>query len=639
MATRDVPRKVELRTGDALLTYNRIRAISLFGDLTPRMEGRLRGLGGQGAVVVRRYRAGEIICRQGEPGWTAFYLPGAEDVLTLRKTHRILATTADEKLARRAPDKLTLPRRARRKAAEELERTGGDAELAELLFASAGRPEEGEIEALTEEIRRLDEGEAADAELAARHAALSMLDPPAKQRRADEVAAVDPRLAALLRASALAAEERVRAVVSVARAVDTGAAGAAAGGLLGRLVDRLRGGPAAAGVVEEPIATLVEGELFGELSCLYHAPRTATVRAVRDLYAIELLGNVLDMLLGSRSFRSQLDETYRARSLARDLGATDVFAGVPADVLSLLTRGAEFVSLAPGQVLFEEGAPADGAYLVRGGTVKLYRRGAEDRPLGHRSRGETLGWGGALGGAARSATCAGYEHPRASGKPGRRELPSPPVELVRLDTRLHGEAIARFPALEEAIARAARGDEPARGGTALGTSRFDDLGLMQGRSLLLVDLDRCTRCDDCVRACADVQADGFPRLSLEGPRFGNYLVAASCRKCADAACLVGCPVRSIHKGAAGQIVIESWCVGCGMCAEQCPYQAIDVRALPAPKQGATLEGDAPPGPSERAVTCDQCAAIPGGPRCVAACAHDAARRVDARDFFARAKLR
>ncbi len=225
---------------------------------------------------------------------------------------------------------------------------------------------------------------------------------------------------------------------------------------------------------------------------------------------------------------------------------------------------------------------------------------------------------------------------------------------MHLDAGLLDEVGRSFPGFDEALARAAGEDEPSPETTALGTSRFDDLGLVQGRSLLLVDLERCTRCDDCLRACADVQADGFPRLGLEGPRFGKYLIASSCRQCADAACLVGCPVRSIHKGGAGQIVIESWCIGCGLCAEQCPYQAIDMRALPAPvgaSTGALPRGStpdapradphghaAPGGPSERAVTCDQCATIPGGPRCVAACAHDAALRVDAREFFTRAKL-
>ena len=39
-----------------------------------------------------------------------------------------------------------------------------------------------------------------------------------------------------------------------------------------------------------------EGELFGEMACMTRMPRAATVRADRDLYLLEMLGNVLDMI-------------------------------------------------------------------------------------------------------------------------------------------------------------------------------------------------------------------------------------------------------------------------------------------------------------------------------------------------------
>src|SRR5439155_22229675 len=38
--------------------------------------------------------------------------------------------------------------------------------------------------------------------------------------------------------------------------------------------------------------------------------------------------------------------------------------------------------------------------------------------------------------------------------------------------------------------------------------------------------------------------------------------------------MIGCPVGSIHRGDNGQIVIEDWCIGCQMCAKQCPYGSI-----------------------------------------------------------------
>jgi Fe-S-cluster-containing hydrogenase component 2 len=105
------------------------------------------------------------------------------------------------------------------------------------------------------------------------------------------------------------------------------------------------------------------------------------------------------------------------------------------------------------------------------------------------------------------------------------------------------------------------------------------LGLVEGQSLLLIDLDRCTRCDECVHACANTHDDGCSRLFLHGPRFGHYLIPTTCRSCVDPVCLIGCPVGSIHRGANLEILIEDWCIGCGLCAEQCPYGAIQMHNI------------------------------------------------------------
>src|SRR5579863_4565727 len=68
--------------------------------------------------------------------------------------------------------------------------------------------------------------------------------------------------------------------------------------------------------------------------------------------------------------------------------------------------------------------------------------------------------------------------------------------------------------------------------------QFLNQGLMEAQSLLILDLDRCTRCDQCVRACADAH-DGVSRLIRDGLRFDRYLVATSCRQCRDPLCMVG----------------------------------------------------------------------------------------------------
>lgn len=181
------------------------------------------------------------------------------------------------------------------------------------------------------------------------------------------------------------------------------------------------------------------------------------------------------------------------------------------------------------------------------------------------------------------------------------------------------------------------------------TRRFVELGLYQGQELLLLDLEKCTRCDECVKACADSH-DGVTRVVRDGPRFGHFLVAISCRSCHDPYCLTGCPVNAIHReGHTLEIKIDDHCIGCGLCGHNCPYGSIhmvehddagNVREVPKgewpkPEEIAasvrTMADVDVRAPRRRArlmaVNCDLCSGSTSGPRCVYACPHDAAHRV------------
>src|SRR5260370_42687579 len=105
-------------------------------------------------------------------------------------------------------------------------------------------------------------------------------------------------------------------------------------------------------------------------------------------------------------------------------------------------------------------------------------------------------------------------------------------------------------------------------------------GLMEAQSLLVLDLEKCTRCDACVTACADSH-DGVTRLVREGLRFENFLVATSCRQCRDPLCMVGCPVGAIRRRNSLEVIIEDWCIGCGLCSKNCPYGNINMHSFAA----------------------------------------------------------
>src|SRR6266478_5586007 len=68
-----------------------------------------------------------------------------------------------------------------------------------------------------------------------------------------------------------------------------------------------------------PVAELGPGDLFGEMTCMNFYPRSATVIAESEVVAFEMLRNVLDIMLKNKTFRAQLDQTYRRRALENHL--------------------------------------------------------------------------------------------------------------------------------------------------------------------------------------------------------------------------------------------------------------------------------------------------------------------------------
>src|SRR2546425_1010500 len=159
-------------------------------------------------------------------------------------------------------------------------------------------------------------------------------------------------------------------------------------------------------------------------------------------------------------------------------------------------------------------------------------------------------------------------------------------------------------------------------------------GLMEAQSLLILDLEKCTRCDACVRACADAH-NGVTRLVREGLRFDKYLVATSCRQCRDPLCMVGCPVGSIRRRNSLEVIIEDWCIGCGLCAKNCPYGNINLHPFEVMEDDPIQPRRKMAVVKQKATSCDLCSNTEyKEPSCVYACPHDAAHRVDPTTFFA-----
>ncbi len=397
----------------------------------------------------------------------------------------------------------------------------------------------------------------------------------------------------------------------------------------------------------ELAATLSAGEVFGEMSCLNLAPRSATVVAETDCRMLEILRNMYEVLQRSKTFKERMDANYRDRALAGHLKNVPIFESLSVQELEHLRRSAQLVSVEAGHVIFREGDPADdpnsgGMYIVRLGQVKVSQAAyGGERTLAYLTKGDCFGETGLLQNARRNATCTAVDHPIIES--GRKRKPAR-VELVRIQPEDFNRLMAQNPRVKgklEALAeqRLREQRRMSVASTTTQSKRVEELGLLQGQNLMLIDLTRCTRCDQCVDACVSAHEDGVTRLIREGPRFDKYLVPSSCRMCMDPVCMIGCPVGSIRRTQDLNIFIEDWCVGCGLCARQCPYDSIQMHRLEEFGQEVSeefariAEGGDVVAVTERAVVCDQCSGLPTGPACMYACPHDAAIRVNAREFL------
>lgn len=149
-----------------------------------------------------------------------------------------------------------------------------------------------------------------------------------------------------------------------------------------------------------------------------------------------------------------------------------------------------------------------------------------------------------------------------------------------------------------------------------------------GRQAMVIDLHRCTRCDDCVKACGDVH-DGNPRFARVGATHERLQFVQACMQCEDPVCMIGCPTGAIHRDESTGVVriAEPICIGCGVCANSCPYDNIDMVSI-RDRGGRPYTDQSSGKPIQKATKCDMCTGLPSGPACQAACPHDAMVRID-----------
>jgi Fe-S-cluster-containing dehydrogenase component/CRP-like cAMP-binding protein len=398
------------------------------------------------------------------------------------------------------------------------------------------------------------------------------------------------------------------------------------------------------------------GDFFGEIAALSRMPRTSTIFAESD--EVELLEirwqGLRDLMRYDEQLKLYINRIYRERALASFLRATPLFRHLDEKQLHRVATDIEFATYGDYDwsgdykrlakagavvaekepVILREGDYPNGIALIRAGFARLTRKfGNGERTLNYLGAGQVVGFREIAHNWRAPDRSMNFQHSlRAIGYTHLLILPTRTLEEIVLPSLPASDLPEIIPIEEtksdlgsvEAEPSAIRGDVL----EFLTANRF-----YNGTAAMLIDMDRCTRCDDCVRACASTH-DNNPRFLRHGPTHGRLMIANACMHCADPVCMIGCPTGAIHRESfEGEVVINPvTCIGCKACYLNCPYDAIrmvDIRD----EDGRLMVGEDSK-PISKATKCDLCVENHGGPACQRACPHGALERVNLNDLGA-----
>jgi len=391
-------------------------------------------------------------------------------------------------------------------------------------------------------------------------------------------------------------------------------------------------------------AQLGTGELFGELAAMSRTPRTATVLADGRATLLEIRWQGLrDLMRRTPAIRAHVERLYRENSLRVHLRETELLKELPPPQLDVVAAATEFESygnfdwytdfgaqrrdmaeqIAAEPLIAAEGDRPTGLYLIRSGFARVSRRhGHGHRTLAYIGKGQVFGLAELVESFKSGGDVPWQNSLRAVGY----------VDVLRIPAKVVLETVLPTCEMQHVKCKMQNADIPNKSETeVVDPSLLDflvDHRFLNGTQTMLIDLDRCTRCDDCVRACAATH-DNNPRFVRQGPTHDRVMVANACMHCVDPVCMIGCPTGAIARDAeTGTVRInDQTCVGCSTCANSCPYSAIRMVEIREPG-GAFYVDEAMRLPILKATKCDFCAGQLTGPACQAACPHDALVRID-----------
>ena len=398
--------------------------------------------------------------------------------------------------------------------------------------------------------------------------------------------------------------------------------------------------------------TLKQGEIFGEISALTRSARSATVVANSKMTLLEIRWQGFrELMLRNEAMGQHIEKRYRENSLHSHLRETEIFRDLSDEVIREIANRTIFQTYGNYQwshkfkstrkkdiskrilnepLISEQGGYVDGLILIRNGFARLSRKHGEGhQTIAYLGKGETFGFR-----EISHNWATGQQRPwmlslRSLGFVDVLKIPVPVLEEFVFPSLTNSKLPAPLPDLGGGATVENRRSTPRAKSLDPALMEFlVENRFINGTEAMMIDLDRCTRCDDCVRACAATH-DNNPRFIRQGPVHDHWMVANACMHCLDPVCMIGCPTGAIGRDRdSGNVTINDMtCIGCSTCANNCPYQNIQMVEINDRKGKPVIDSETSL-PVIKATKCDLCLDQPSGPACQRACPHDALVRID-----------
>ncbi|HEY0756873.1 MAG TPA: FAD-dependent oxidoreductase [Ktedonobacteraceae bacterium] len=339
------------------------------------------------------------------------------------------------------------------------------------------------------------------------------------------------------------------------------------------------------------LARLKRGEYVGEDGMLTGQPYKVSARTQTGALLLQVPEQVIQRLMELVPGVHEHFENYvHATSLQTILKRLELFEGVAEADVQELIRNTPVRQYERGERLFAEDhkgrPPRETLHILLEGFVKVARHTragtghgkSDERIIAYRQGGDYFAGGLDLLGDGQAVTVITINRCRIA-EISRQTLLAlftryPDVEQhFALRLREYLEAAASINTANRRRLPFAPHSEPADLVAQEGLHELVNDGVIEGTEVLVIDLDKCIHCNECEDACE--RRHGHSRMNRKGMVVGNISIATACRQCQDPVCML-CSRAGIARHPNGEVYITTSCIGCGICAERCPYGAISI---------------------------------------------------------------